>query len=105
MSPMNNRLSKSMWTLVLLMLLHIIPAKKSKRLMAQCPGMPASSQKSFDDVLQYAAEISSAHRSLEAHECFALAVALADDDKERNLALYNLAVVQKDLRRSIAFRF
>lgn len=89
--------------LVLLVVLHIIPAKKSKRSKSQCPGMPASRQKSFDDVLQYAAEISTAHRSLEAHDCFALAVSLAVDGKERNIALYNLAVVQKDLRRSTAW--
>jgi hypothetical protein len=70
---------------------------------AQCPGMPSSRQLSFDNVLKYAADISAAHRSLEAQECFSLAVALAADDKDRNIALYNLAVVQMDLRRSSSF--
>ncbi len=98
---MTYSLSRSMWMLMLLVVLHKIPAKKSRRLKSQCPGMPASRQKSFDDVLHYAAEISSAHRSLEAHECFSLAVSLATNEKERNIALYNLAVVQKDLNRSL----
>jgi hypothetical protein len=62
--------------------------------------MPSSRKLTFDDVLSYAADISAAHRSLEAQECFSLAVALAADDKDRNIALYNLAVVQMDLRRS-----
>ncbi len=91
-------------TLILLLVLHTIPAKKSKRMKsAQCPGMPSSRKLTFDDVLSYAADISAAHRSLEAQECFSLAVALAADDKDRNIALYNLAVVQMDLRRSSSF--
>ncbi len=74
-------------------------AKKNNRVKLKCPGMPAKRQSSFDDILQYAADISSSHRSLEARDCFELAVELAKDDKERNIALYNLAVVQKDLHR------
>jgi hypothetical protein len=83
--------------------MHILYAgKKKKTDQTMCPGISPSQYTSFNLVLQHAADLSSAQRHADALACFSKAVAVAQTDEERQISLFNLAVVQKDLLRSVA---
>ena len=90
---------KLLFALVVIMLQFADPAKKKRKSHPSCPGLPVSGKNTFEDVLHYAAGLSSAKRHMDAHLCFENAIANAATEQDRNIARFNLAVVQKDMQR------
>ena len=84
--------------------LSVSSFKKQKEPKSSCPGIKSSSSLAFDDVIQHAADLASARREKDAHDCFSLAASIANNDEERNVAYFNLAVIQKELQRSNPLR-
>ena len=77
----------------------VFAARKSKKVKSLCPSLTNSESASFDTILVHAVDLSSEHRTIDALSCFELAVSISKDEGERHTALFNLAVLQKDLQR------